>query len=209
MDEGAVDGRRLRGDQSRRTILAQAVNLASLHGLDGLSIGQLAEQVESSKSGVVALFGSKLELQLATIAAARDIYIASIVEPALREARGLIRLWAVCKIWLDYSQGRTFAGGCFFRATAAEANSTSGPVRDALVRFDNEWIAFVERCVLLAADELPELLDSHLLAFELVAFMDAANSGSLLHSSSRPYEMALAAMRDRLLAAGADPAVLA
>ena len=203
-----ADGRRQRGDESRGAILAEAVNLASVHGLDGLSIGQIAGRLKSSKSGVIALFGSKLDLQIATIAAARDIYIATVIEPALREPRGLTRLWALCAIWLEYSRRRTFAGGCFFRATAADANSTSGPLRDTLVRIDEEWIAFVERCVLLAEDELPALRDPRLLVFELIALMDAANSGSLLHGSDRPYDLAETAMRDRILAAGADPKVL-
>lgn len=208
MSTALVDGRRQRGDESRRAILDEAVNLASIHGLDGLSIGLLAKQVQSSKSGVVALFGSKLNLQLATVSAARDIYIASIIEPVLREPRGLQRLWALCRIWLEYSRRRTFAGGCFFRATAAEAHSKTGPVRDLLVRIDEEWIAFVERCVLLAEDELPALRDPNLLAFELIALMDAANSGSLLHGTNRPYDLAEAAMRERIIAAGADPEML-
>ncbi|MEO6942119.1 MAG: TetR/AcrR family transcriptional regulator [Terrimesophilobacter sp.] len=204
----STDGRRQRGDESRRMILTEAVNLASVHGLDGLSIGILAERVQSSKSGVVSLFGSKRDLQLAAVAAARDIFIASVIEPALREPRGLPRVWALCHIWLEYSRRRTFTGGCFFLATAVGANSSSGPVRDALVRIDEEWIAFVERCVLLAADDLPTLRDSSLLAFELIALMNAANGGSLLHGSERPYGLAEAAIRACILAAGADPEAL-
>ncbi len=200
-----TDGRRRRGERSRRAVLGEAVNLASVEGLDGVSIGTLAERTGTSKSGVAALFGSKLDLQLATIRAAREIYIASIIEPTLRAPRGIARLWSLCLTWLEYSRSRTFEGGCFFRAAAAEADSKSGPVHDALVEVDEEWIAFVERCVMLAADDLPALRDPKLLAFELIALMDAANSGSLLHGTDRAYELAEAAMHDRLLAAGADP----
>ncbi len=200
-----TDGRRRRGEQSRRAILGEAVNLASVDGLDGVSIGALAERTGASKSGVVALFGSKLDLQLATIRAAREIYIASIIEPTLREPRGITRLWGLCLTWLEYSRGRTFEGGCFFRAAAAEADSKSGPVHDALVAVDEEWIAFVERCVTLSEDDLPAMEDASLLAFELIALMDAANSGSLLHGSDRAYELAETAMRNRLLASGAHP----
>ncbi|HEU4849864.1 MAG TPA: TetR/AcrR family transcriptional regulator [Terrimesophilobacter sp.] len=208
MATALTDGRRRRGERSRRAVLGEAVNLASVEGLDGVSIGTLAERTGTSKSGVVALFGSKLDLQLATIRAAREIYIASIVEPTLRAPRGIARLWSLCLTWLEYSRGRTFEGGCFFRAAAAEADSKSGPVHDALVAVDEDWIAFVERCVLLAADDLPTMRDPKLLAFELIAFMDAANSGSLLHGTDRAYELAEAAMHDRLLAAGADPDAL-
>ncbi len=203
------DGRRRRGDASRQAILAEAVDLATTLGLEGLSIGVLADQVGASKSGVVALFGSKLDLQLATIRAARDIYIANVIEPTLREPRGLRRLWALCHIWLRYSRTRIFTGGCFFRATASEVNARSGPLRDALVTIDEEWIAFVERCVSLAADDLPRLEDPAVLAFEIIALMDAANSASLLHGSDRPYALAEAAMRKLLMSAGAPESDLA
>ncbi len=202
------DGRRRRGDESRRAILSDAVNLASIHGLDGLSIGALAETTGSSKSGVVALFGSKLDLQLATIQAAREVFLQRVVEPTLRAPRGVTRLWALCRTWLDYSRSRAFDGGCFFRAAAAEADSKPGPIRDALVVVDEEWIAFVERCVTLAAEGLPALRNPQLLAFELIALLDAANRSSLLHGNDSAYEYAEAAVRDRLIAAGADPELL-
>lgn len=199
-----VDGRRLRGNASRRAILAEAVDLATTWGLEGLSIGRLAEEVGASKSGVVALFGSKLDLQLATIAAAREIFISNVIEPVLRQPRGTKRLWALCQIWLRYSRTRIFTGGCFFRATAAEVTSQSGPLRDTLLTIDEEWIAFVERCVLLAADELPQLDNPKVLSFELIALMDAANRGSLLHGNDEPYRLAEISMRRLLTAAGAS-----
>jgi len=208
MSSKTIDGRKLRGDESRRVILHDAVNLASVHGLDGVSIGALAERTGGSKSGVVALFGSKLDLQLATIQAARKIYLSAVVEPTLRAPRGVTRLATLCRTWLDYSRQRVFDGGCFFRAAAAEADSKAGPVRDALATIDEEWIAFVERCVLLAEEELPALQNPQLLAFELIALMDAANRGSLLHGSDRAYDLAEQAMHARLLAAGADPELL-
>ncbi len=209
MTTAIVDGRRRRGDESRRAILGEAVNLASVHGLDGLSIAVLAERTESSKSGVVALFGSKLDLQLATIKAARALFLSQVIEPTLRAPRGVDRLWTLCRTWLNYSQNRTFDGGCFFRAAEAEADSKSGPVHDALVTVDEEWIAFVERCVMLAEDDLPALRSPKLLAFELIALLDAANRGSLLHGTNSDYDLAEAAMHDRLVAEGADPELLA
>lgn len=209
VESPSCDGRRMRGDASRRAILTEAVDLATIRGLEGLSIGVLAEHVGASKSGVVALFGSKLDLQLAAIDAARDIYIANVIEPALRQARGIQRLWALCQIWLRYSRTRIFTGGCFFRATASEVNSRNGPLRDKLITIDQEWIAFVERCVLLAVDDLPQLEDSRVLAFELIALMDAANNGSLLHGTDQPYLLAEISMRRLLIAAGAAASELA
>ncbi|HEU4808888.1 MAG TPA: TetR/AcrR family transcriptional regulator [Homoserinimonas sp.] len=203
-----ADGRRRRGNASRQAVLDRAVNIASTAGLDGLSIGQLASELGASKSGVIALFGNKLDLQLATIRAARSVFISTVIEPALRVQRGLPRLWAICELWLDYSDARVFEGGCFFRAVSAEAGSKAGPVRDTLAEIDAEWIAFIERAATIAQPDLPRLQDVEQLAFEIVAIMDGANTASLLHRSSRYYELARGAIRDRLIALGADPSQL-
>lgn len=203
-----ADGRRRRGNASRQAVLDRAVNLASTAGLDGLSIGQLASDLGSSKSGVIALFGNKLDLQLATIRAARSVFISTVIEPALRVPRGLPRLWAICGLWLDYSESRVFDGGCFFRAVSAEAGSTDGPVRDTLAEIDAEWIAFIERAASMAQADLPQLQDVEQLAFEIMAIMDGANTASLLHRSGRYYALARGAIRDRLISLGADAAQL-
>jgi AcrR family transcriptional regulator len=203
-----VDGRRRRGNASRQAILDRAVQLASTEGLGGLSIGQLATDLGASKSGVIALFGNKLDLQLATIQAARSIFISSVIEPALRVPRGLPRLWAICELWLDYSDARIFEGGCFFRAVSAENGSKPGPVRDTLAVIDQEWHEFIERAATMARPELPRLDDPEQLAFEIVAIMDGANISSLLHGSGRYYDLARSAIRDRLVALGADPEAL-
>lgn len=200
-----VDGRKRRGNASRQAVLDSAVQLASIEGLSGLSIGQLAAELGASKSGVIALFGTKLDLQLATVQAARSIFIASVIEPALRVQRGLPRLWAICDLWLDYSDARVFAGGCFFRAVSAENGPKPGPVRDALAEIDREWLAFIERAADMAGPELPRLQDAEQLAFEVMAIMDGANSASVLHGSARFYGLARTAIRDRLIALGADP----
>ncbi|MEX1079991.1 MAG: TetR/AcrR family transcriptional regulator [Homoserinimonas sp.] len=203
-----LDGRRRRGNASRQATLDRAVQLASTEGLEGLSIGQLATELGASKSGVIALFGTKLDLQLATIEAARSVFIATVIEPALRVQRGLPRLWAICELWLDYSEARVFQGGCFFRAVSAENGSKPGPVRDTLAAIDVDWLAFIERAATSAQPDLPRLADAVQLAFETVAIMDGANTASLLHGSARYYELARSAIRDRLIALGADSAVL-
>lgn len=203
-----TDGRRRRGDASRRAVLDRAVQLASTDGLDGLSIGQLATEVGASKSGVATLFGTKLDLQLATVASARELFIATVVQPALREPRGLTRLWSVCRLWLAYSQGRVFEGGCFFRAVGRASGSQPAPVHEALVTVDREWTDFLVRAVELARDDLPGLGSARQLAFEIVAIMDGANNASLLHGSEEFYELAAVALRERLVALGAEPSRL-
>src|SRR3954463_13182194 len=118
MSEPAVaattDGRIRRGDETRRTVLRRAVDLASVEGLDGVTIGRLAQELTISKSGLFAHFGSKEELQLATSRAARAIFGQTVVTPAMAQPAGLTRLRALLEGWLDYSRGRQFPGGCFF-----------------------------------------------------------------------------------------------
>ncbi|MBN9239375.1 MAG: hypothetical protein BGO97_06775 [Micrococcales bacterium 70-64] len=197
----AIDGRRARGDTSRRAVMRAAVDLASVNGLEGLSIGALAAETSMSKGGVVALFGTKEQLQLATVAAAREIFVAAVVEPALARPSGLVRLRALLENWLDYSEGRVFSGGCFFAAAAAELRSREGALHDEVARLMAEWHAFVggaiERAV--AQGELPERTDAALLTFEITSLLDGANDRSLLFGTAEPYRLARAAI-ERLLA---------
>src|SRR5688500_9661779 len=135
-----IDGRRLRGDASRRVVLANAVDLASLEGLDGLSIGRLASAAAVSKSGVATLFGTKERLQLATVEAAAQRFRETVLEPArLAAPRGLRRIVALLDAWIAYSRDRVFPGGCFFAAAVADFDSKPGPVRDAIARAYESW----------------------------------------------------------------------
>lgn len=206
-----IDGRKARGDESRRAVLARAINIASVQGLDGLSIGRLANEVSASKSGVAALFGSKEQLQLATIEAASSVFTASVIEPARAHPRGLSRVCALVQLWLDYSSNRVFEGGCFFLAASVELDSKPGPVRDGLIRALDDWDGYLAAAIGHAMEqgELPGLTDAAQLAFEIKAFFDEANTRSLLQDSSVPYTRARTAITARLLALGADPAVLA
>src|SRR5438132_11852451 len=113
-------GRAAQGERTRQAILAVAVNVASVEGLEGLTIGRLATELGMSKSGLFAHFGSKEELQLATIEAAREIFIEEAVRPSLEARRGLPRLWRLCETWLAYAQREVFRGGCFFTAASLE-----------------------------------------------------------------------------------------
>ncbi len=131
---------RVDGERTRRLILDTAVRLATVEGLDGLSIGTLAHATELSKSGVYAHFDSKAALQLATIDSARTLFIDVVVAPVL-QLRGLDRLRALCESFLTYVENRTLPGGCFFAAAAAELGARPGPLRERVAANQKDWIS--------------------------------------------------------------------
>lgn len=204
--EAVTDKRRARGDASRRAILRTAADLASIEGLDGVTIGTLATRSGHGKSSIATLFGSKEALQLATVRSAADIFQAAVVEPARELPRGTRRVATLLRRALDYSCDRVFPGGCFFAATAADLDSKSGPVADAVREWMHRWHGYVASQLRFCVDagELSNSTDVDRLAFELVALVDAANSHSLLGDGDRPYGFAADAMRERLQASGAD-----
>lgn len=206
-----TDGRRARGDASRRAILGTAADLASVEGLDGLTIGTLAERSGHGKSSIATLFGSKEALQLATVATAAEVFRARVVEPSRELPRGVQRVATLLRGVLDYSQHRVFTGGCFFAATSADLDSKAGPVADSVREWMRIWHGYVEIQLrhAIAAGELSTDADAERLAFELVALTDAANTRSLLGDGDRPYALAAAAIRERLLSSGADARRLA
>lgn len=200
------DGRRARGDATRRIVLSSATDLASVEGLDGLTIGRLAGSSGHSKSSIATLFGSKEALQLATVAAAREIFIDRVVVPARTEPRGLPRLVALLRGAMTYSRDRVFSGGCFFAATAADVDSKPGAVSDAVRASSTDWYGYVEAQVGFALDAGELAIDragAEVLAFHLIALYEESNSRSLLMDDNRPYVLAAAAMTERLIAAGA------
>ncbi len=203
------DGRLERGDQTRHAILDRAAAIASVDGLEGLSIGHLATELRASKSGVFAHFGSKEELQLATVRWAREVFIAEVIAPAMRAPGGLRRLWRMCDGWLDYSSRRVFPGGCFFVSVAAEYDARPGRVRDAIADAHREWLRFLETSVLKAREqgELAADTDPRQIAFELDAFIRATQD-ALLFDERSVYTRARRAMLNRLRAVATDPGVL-
>ncbi|MFC8722876.1 TetR/AcrR family transcriptional regulator [Kitasatospora sp. NPDC057198] len=198
--DSATDGRIQRGNETRRAVLGRAVQIASVEGLDALSIGRLATDLGLSKSGVFAGFGSKEELQLATVRAARRIFYDRVVTPALEHPRGAGRLLALCEHWLEYSRGRVFAGGCFFYEVTAEFDARPGPVRDALARSATEWETLLTDLAreAAAAGELPAGSDPEELAMLLTGLMDSANSLAVLHDDPSRYDRTMRTAR-RLL----------
>ncbi|MBK3570862.1 MULTISPECIES: TetR/AcrR family transcriptional regulator [unclassified Streptomyces] len=206
-----TDGRIERGNRTRQLVLRRTVDIASVEGLEALSVGRLALELDLSKSGVFALFGSKQELQLATVREAARIFTERVVLPALATLPGVGRLWQLCDLWLEYSRGRVFPGGCFFYEVIAEFDARSGPVHDAVLQSQRDWTAHVEGTVEEAksAGELLPDIDAGQLAFELVALMETANMISVLHNEEEiSYGRARAGIRARLRAAAVDPALV-
>ncbi len=177
-----------------------AVDIASVDGLEGLSLGTLATGANLSKSGVVALFGNKEKLQLAAIEAAREIFVSVVIVPALKLQGGRERLEGLLENWIDYSENRVFAGGCFFAAATAEVASKQGAVHDAVAAQLESWNDTISRVISRAVErgELAAPDDVGQLAFEIRSLLDGANTDSLIFGSSAPYERARIALR-RLL----------
>jgi AcrR family transcriptional regulator len=188
------------GERSRRTILRAATNLATVEGLEGLSIGNLAAHTGMSKSGLYAHFGSKEELQLATVATAREIFDAEIVEPAAAIADPLERLRALCDGFLSHLERRVFPGGCFFASTTAEFASRPGPVRDAILAVQGHWMETLERLIEDAqrAGSLDAGEDAPQLAFELEAFLLMGNATFVLDGDPTHLRQARTAIAGRL-----------
>ncbi|MEU4428012.1 TetR/AcrR family transcriptional regulator [Actinoplanes sp. NPDC024001] len=191
---------RPQNDQARQTILRRAADIASQDGLEGLSIGRLATDLGLSKSGLFGYFGSKEELQLATIRTATAIFLDEVVKPALAAPPGLSRLRLLLDNWLSYSERRVFAGGCFFASANAEFDARPGRVRDALTTAARDWNRLLTETTheARARGELPAETDPDQLAFELVAFLQAANAASLLHDDPTAYHRARTAAHARL-----------
>ncbi len=183
------------GDRTRRLVLDTAVRLATTEGLDGLSIGDLARATGISKSGLYAHFGSKEELQLATVRTARRLFIDVVVAPALA-TEGLDRLRALCESFLSYVENRTLPGGCFFAAAAAELGGRPGPVRELVAQYQQEWMDLLTATVRDAtkAGELDAATDPTILVFQLNALVVAANTAFILHDDPNVIDRARTAV---------------
>ncbi|MBX7549363.1 TetR family transcriptional regulator [Streptomyces sp. tea 10] len=201
-----VDGRVERGNRTRQLVLRRTVEIASVEGLEALTVGRLATELELSKSGVFALFGSKQELQLATVREAARIFTERVLRPAAQTPAGVGRVWRLCELWLEYSRGRVFPGGCFFYGVMAEYDARTGPLHDAAVRAQRDWSAHVERAIDEArtAGELRADTDVPQLAFEVVALLETANALSVLHDEESVYRRARVAVAARLRDAAVD-----
>jgi AcrR family transcriptional regulator len=191
--------RRPRGLKTRRAILRKAVNLASLEGLEGLTIGRLASALRISKSGLFAHFGSKEDLQCAVVDEARDIFVEKVVRPAFK-FRGLERLRALCDNWLCYGKEKVFPGGCFFSAASLEFDDRPGRVRDRIVELMKKWLGNLEQAARDAqsAGEIRKEVDVRQLAFEIQALAMGANWSSRLFRDEDAFRAAGAAILRRI-----------
>jgi len=188
------------GQRTRGAILRAAASLATVDGLEGLSIGHLATAIGMSKSGLYAHFGSKQELQLATVEEAGRILSEQVVQVALAAPPGLAQLVAVCDAFFDYLQRRTFPGGCFFAAATLEMGTRPGPVKERVAALQAGFAALVRQFAGTAIEqqELPTREDPDRLAFELYGIMLAADANFVLHDDPTVLNMARQIVRQRL-----------
>jgi AcrR family transcriptional regulator len=199
--DAEADGRRRRGNRTRESILQTAADLASVEGLEGLTIGRLATELQMSKSGLFAHFGSKEELQLATIDAARQRFVEHVVKPSRALPRGRARIEALMTDWLAYFRTDVFAGGCFFHAVKAEFDSRpDNAVREVVMEDVRQFLGFLTREVRKAqeAGDLDPALEPEQLAFELDALGSAANQQYQLMQDPAVFDRAATAIRTRL-----------
>jgi AcrR family transcriptional regulator len=181
-------------------ILDAAARLATVEGLEGLSIGRLAEHIGMSKSGLYAHFGSKEELQLATVETAAVIFRDDVIRPTEVVAAPLARLEALCEAFLSHLERRVFPGGCFFVSAAAEFDTHPGPVKEHVASFLREWLGTLDDLAARAQrdGDLDRAEEPAQLAFELDAYLLMANMAFLLHNDPRSLQRARAACRTRL-----------
>lgn len=165
-----VDGRRARGDSTRRTVARTAADVATTHGLDSITVGSLATATGLSKSGILTVFRTREAIQVAAVAEARTVYIARVIAPAWDETPGGPRLRALLDSWVAYLRAGTFPGGCFVAATSVEYGHRQGPVAEAVRGLKREWLRLLEDEFVAAGSVRPA--DD---AFRLDAFLNAGN----------------------------------
>jgi AcrR family transcriptional regulator len=205
--------KRADGERTRAAIVREAVSLATIDGLEGLSIGHLAGALDMSKSGVYAHFGSKEELQLATVDEAGRIFQSEVIEPALAATPGIGQLVALCDAFFDHLHRQTFPGGCFFAGTVLEMGTRPGPVKEEIAVFQRDFTNLIRQFVVTALEqhELPADEDPDALTFELNGIILAANANYVLRQDPTALNLARTIVRRRLgipatapLASGVD-----
>jgi AcrR family transcriptional regulator len=189
--------------RTRQEILRLATDIASAEGLEGLSIGRLATELRMSKTGIFAHFGSKEQLQLAVVAAAKQIFTDQVVQPALRQPRGIPRLQAMLESWLGYVEKIVFRGGCFFAAASAEFDSRPGPVRDEIAALTKAWLVALQDEIAFAKsrEQIKESVKPVQLAFELHAYVQEGNWAFKLFNDKSAFLRARRAITDRIASA--------
>lgn len=185
-----TDKRLLRGARTRQVVLERAVHIASLENLEGLSFGRLATDTGLSKAGIQTLFRTKETLQLATVDHARSMFVDFVVRPATVKPTGVARIRELTERWIAYAEKPLFAGGCFQAANLAEFDSRPGPVRDALVHCQQEWVDVLSG-ELTHAVERGEIScsDTDLAAFQIDAVFRSANTTMRLGDTTAAHKI--------------------
>jgi AcrR family transcriptional regulator len=186
--------------ETRSEVTQAAVERASVEGLEGLTIGRLADEARMRKSSVFSLFGSKQELQLAALEGAVEQFTDEVWGPVAGERPGLPRLLALCDRWLAYHERGAMPGGCFLTTATVEYDARPGPLRDAVARTMQRWFGVLEREVATAieAGDLPADTNQRDVAFQLNALAAAASYGFQLSRDPEVFAVARRSMRTAL-----------
>ena len=166
-----TDGRRVRGDATRKRVAREAAMIATISGLDSITVGTLSERTGVSKSGILTVFGSREAIQVAAVAEARRIYREVVIAPVWDQPPGGPRLRALLESWVAYLKAGVFPGGCFIASTSVEYGHRSGPVADAVRRLRREWLDLLESELATAGSPHPD--DD---AFRIDAYLNAGNT---------------------------------
>jgi AcrR family transcriptional regulator len=188
------------GERSRRAILEASAKLATVEGLRGLTIGGLADATGMSKSGLYAHFGSKEELQLATIDAADQIFEEEVVRPATASGGPLEQIVQLAERFLDYVGSDVFPGGCFFAAASADIDTHPGRVKDRIATFQAGWMGRLAELLAEAQQnrEIDQNEDPMQLAFELNSMLGLANAVYVMYGDRSGFDRARNGIRQRL-----------
>src|SRR5882672_7824230 len=147
-----VEAKTQRSGLTLAAILDTALTMAAADGLESLTVGELAKRLNLSKSGVFSRIGSREALQKAVIEEYDRRFLQDVFVPAMREPRGLPRLNAIMRLWLQRARDVEIQQGCIYCAGAFEYDDRDGPVRDQLLDGVMRWRATVRRCVVQAID---------------------------------------------------------
>jgi AcrR family transcriptional regulator len=198
---------RTKGEQTRTAILDAALDIASKLGLEGLTIGSLADATGMSKSGLFAHFGSREELQLAVLEHAAQLYGEKVFVPVLKIERGLPRLRALFERWLDWTIESGLPGGCIMISTAIEYDDRPGPIRDAAIENQHRGNAITQKAVRLAIEEghLMPGTEPEQISFEMLGIVLASHNHRRLLGDKEARKRALKAF-DELVSRYATPA---
>jgi AcrR family transcriptional regulator len=184
-----------KGEQTRTAILDEALKIASRLGLEGLTIGSLADATGMSKSGLFAHFGSREDLQLAVLEHFAQLYGERVFVPVLKIERGLPRLRALFERWLDWTIASGLPGGCIMISAANEYDDRPGPIRDAVIANQHRGNAITQKAVRLAVEEghLRSDTDPEQIAFEMLGIMLASHNHRRLLGDKEARKRALVA----------------